>query len=233
MRRETLDRLRAARAASRPVALLTDLTSGDQDLYDPAVAPGAEPLAAELRATADQALRNDASATVATQVGGPIFVHVFNPPLRLIVIGAVHIAQVLVPMARLAGYAVTVIDPRRAFATDARFPEVEVSREWPHLALERLAPDPRTAVVTLSHDPKLDDRALPIALRSPAFYVGALGSRRTHGLRVERLREAGLDDTQIGRIWAPVGLDIGSKSPAEISISILAQMTEVLRRPKA
>ena len=151
----------------------------------------------------------------------------------MIVVGAVHIAQSLVPMAALAGYDVTVVDPRRAFATDARFPGVTLSTDWPDDALTALDPDRRTAVVTLTHDPKLDDPALAVALRSTAFYIGALGSRRTHARRVERLREAGFNDKDIARIHAPIGLDIGAVSPAEISISILGQITEVLHTPAA
>jgi xanthine dehydrogenase accessory factor len=145
----------------------------------------------------------------------------------------VHIAQSLVPMAAIAGYAVTVVDPRGAFATDARFPGVTLATDWPDDALTALDPDRRTAIVTLTHDPKLDDPALHVALRSPAFYIGALGSRRTHARRVERLREAGFNDKEIGRIHAPIGLDIGAVSPAEISISILGQITEILHTPLA
>jgi xanthine dehydrogenase accessory factor len=161
---------------------------------------------------------------------GPAFLQVFNPPLRMAIIGAVHIAQSLAPMAALAGYAVTVIDPRRAFASDSRFPDVALVNDWPDEALAALAPDRRTAVVTLTHDPKIDDPGLDAALRSEAFYIAALGSRRTHAGRVARLKELGHDAAAIGRIHGPAGLDIGAVSPAEIAISVLGQMTAVLRR---
>jgi xanthine dehydrogenase accessory factor len=136
-------------------------------------------------------------------------------------------------MAAIAGYAVIVVDPRGAFATELRFPGVTLNTDWPDEALTALDPDRRTAIVTLTHDPKLDDPALHVALRSDAFYIGALGSRRTHARRVDRLREAGFNDKEIGRIHAPIGLDIGAVSPAEISISILAEITEVLHMPMA
>ena len=154
----------------------------------------------------------------------------FNPPLRLIVVGAVHIAQALVPMASLTGYDVTVVDPRRAFASDARFPGVAVRQDWPDEALEELRPDARAAVITLTHDPKLDDPALDVALRSDAFYIAALGSKRTHAARLERLAGLGHDAATLGRIFGPAGLPIGAVSPAEIALSIMAEMTQVLRR---
>jgi xanthine dehydrogenase accessory factor len=144
------------------------------------------------------------------------------------VVGAVHIAQALAPMAVLAGYDVTVIDPRRAFATDARFPMVKLSTDWPDEALGALRPDRRMAVVTLTHDPKLDDPALEVALRSEAFYIGALGSARTHGKRLARFKELGFGDDQLARIHGPIGLRLGGRSPAEIAISIMAQVTQVL-----
>ena len=157
------------------------------------------------------------------------FLHAFNPPLRLVVVGAVHIAQALVPMAAGLGYGVTVADPRRAFASDARFPGVAVSQAWPDEALDELRPDGRTAVVTLTHDPKLDDPALDRALRSPAFYVGALGSRRTHAARLDRLRALGHDEAALARIRGPVGLDIGAVTAPEIALSVLAQIVAVRR----
>ena len=233
MKDAVLARLNAARAAKRPAALATDLATGaqalfvddeslgDESLGDPGLRGGC---AAEVRA----ALARDASATVET-AAGPVFIQVFNPPLRLIVVGAVHITQPLARMALLAGYAVTVIDPRQAFAEAARFPGVALARDWPDEALRGLAPDRRTAVVTLTHDPKLDDPALDVALRSPAFYIGALGSRRTHGKRRARLAELGHDATAIARIHGPVGLDIGARSPAEIALSIMAEITAVRR----
>jgi xanthine dehydrogenase accessory factor len=155
---------------------------------------------------------------------------VFSPPRRCFVVGAVHIAQPLVQMLTLADYAAIVVDPRESFATAARFPGVELTTEWPDEALERLQPDHRSAVVTLTHDPKLDDPALAVALRSEAFYIGALGSRRTHAKRCARLAELGFGEAEMARIHGPIGLSIGAVSPAEIAVSILGQMTEVMRR---
>ena len=176
------------------------------------------------------ATRPAARPVVAAETSrGRAFLQVFNPPLRLIVIGAVHIAQALAPMASLAGYQVTVVDPRRAFATDSRFPDVAMTQDWPDEAMEALAPDRRTAVVALTHDPKLDDPGLDVALRSEAFYIAALGSRRTHAGRLERLRELGHDAATLARIHGPAGLDIGAVSPAEIAVSVMAEMTRALR----
>jgi xanthine dehydrogenase accessory factor len=158
------------------------------------------------------------------------FVALFNPPLRMLIIGAVHIAQALVPMARLAGYDPVIIDPREAFATEDRFPGTTISHDWPDEALSAHGLDARTAVVTLTHDPKLDDPAILTALNSDAFYLGCLGSTRTHAKRLDRLRDTGLDEATMARIHAPVGLDIGARSPAEIAVSVLAQVTKVLRQ---
>ncbi len=163
---------------------------------------------------------------------GKTFVSVHNPPLRMAVVGAVHIAQFLVPMARMAGYDPFLVDPREAFASETRFPDTTISHDWPDEALEGWGIDARTAVVTLTHDPKIDDPAIRVALGSDCFYLGCLGSTRTHGKRVDRLREAGFGEEDIARIHAPVGLDIGAKSPAEIAVSVLAQVTEVLRGRK-
>jgi xanthine dehydrogenase accessory factor len=160
------------------------------------------------------------------------FLGVHNPPLRLAIVGAVHIAQALAPMAALAGYDVTIVDPREAFATAARFPGATLLHDWPDAALEAYGLDARTAVVTLTHDPKLDDPAIRAALAAPVFYLGCLGSTRTHAKRVARLEEAGFTPAQIAHIHAPIGADIGAKSPAEIAVSILAQVTERLRRPQ-
>lgn len=157
------------------------------------------------------------------------FVHIHNPPLRMIVVGAVHIAQSLVSMARMAGYDVMLVDPREAFASAERFPETVISHDWPDEALRDFGLDARTAVVTLTHDPKLDDPAIVTALGADVFYLGCLGSQRTHAKRVTRLTDAGLTPEQIARIHAPVGLNIGSKTPAEIAVSIMAQVTDVLR----
>jgi len=163
---------------------------------------------------------------------GERFVAIHNPPLRMAVVGAVHIAQPLVAMARLAGFDPVLIDPREAFASETRFPGEVLVHDWPDEALEAFAPDHRCAVVTLSHDPKIDDPALTVALRSDAFYIGALGSTRTHAKRVERLTQAGFTPDDIARIHAPVGLDIGGKSPSEIAVSIMAQIILQLRGPK-
>ena len=161
---------------------------------------------------------------------GDVFVGIHNPPLRLVLVGAVHIAQALVPMARIAGYDPFVVDPREAFGSRARFPGETIVSDWPDEALEAIGVDSRTAVVLLTHDPKLDDPALHIALNSNCFYIGALGSTRTHARRVERLKDAGFSAEQIDRIKGPVGLDIGASGPPEIAASILAQMIQTLRR---
>ena len=232
MKRRTIEAILAARDAKRPAALVTNFESGLQSIVYPDEITGDLDLAEESVAAARGALGHDRSGRI-EDGGAALFVQVFNPPARLIVVGAVHIAQPLAPMAALAGYAVTVVDPRGAFATDRRFPGVSLTDDWPDQALAALAPDRRTAVVTLTHDPKLDDPALTAALRSEAFYIGALGSRRTHAARLERLREAGFDDTELARIHGPVGLSIGAKSPAEIAVSILAQITEVAHRAEA
>ncbi len=160
------------------------------------------------------------------------FLAVHNPPLRMAIIGAAHIAQPLSRMAAMTGFDVTIIDPRDSFSSAARFPDMALSREWPDAALTAFAPDTRSAVVCLSHDPKIDDPGLHVALRSQAFYVGALGSRRTGAKRAERLAGAGFSEAQIGRIDAPVGLDIGAKSPAEIAVAVMARVVEALRRPE-
>jgi xanthine dehydrogenase accessory factor len=220
---ELLQRLMAARAATTPLALLTRLPDGAQALVPGDAVP--EALAAE----AEAAIRADAARNVT--IGNETwFIAPENPPLRLLIVGAVHIAQALVPMAAAIGYAVTVIDPRRAFATEERMgAQVTISGDWPDEAMAALKPDARTAVVTLTHDPKLDDPALEVALRSPAFYVGSLGSRKTHAKRVARLSEAGLTEAEIARIAAPVGLDIGAVTAGEIAVSILAQIVAARR----
>ncbi len=218
--------LRQARDAKRPVVLATELSSGQQLLLDQDSLRLAGDLALNetLAAGAMQALAQDRSAFDGNT---GVFLQVFNPPLRLIVVGAVHIAQALVPMAQVLGYAVTVIDPRRAWASAERFPGVSLTHDWPDEALAALQPDRRTAIVALTHDPKLDDPALTLALRSAAFYVGALGSRKTHEKRRQRLAEAGVGDAAFARIDGPIGLAIGAKSPAEIALSILGKITQV------
>ena len=228
MHRTNLDRLIEARDAKRAVALLRWLDRGTEALMLDGEVVGGTPQPAAVRDAVSAAHRRDKSTTIETD-DGPLFIQIFNPPLRLIVVGAVHIAQALVPMASMTGYDVTVIDPRRAFASDARFPGVAVRLDWPDEALEELEPDARTAVVTLTHDPKLDDPALDLALRSEAFYLAALGSRRTHAARLERLAVLGHDQAVLGRIHGPAGLPLGAVSPAEIALAIMAEMTQVLR----
>lgn len=217
-----LARLQAARAEGRPVVVATDLAGGNQLLLPDDAAPDglAEPAA--------KALRDDRNGTV-DAAGKTWFLHAYNPPLRLVVVGAVHIAQALVPMAAGLGYAVMVTDPRRAFASDERFPGVVISTDWPDEALDAWKPDSRTAIVTLTHDPKLDDPALDRALKSQAFYVGALGSRKTHAARLERLRALGHGEDALSRIRGPVGLNIGAVTAGEIALSILGQIVAVRR----
>ncbi len=227
MRPDTLKSLLAARAEKQQVALVSNLESGAQTLVFRDRTEGELALDDDAIAAARDALRDDKSGRLRTGEA-PLFVQVFNPPKRMIIVGAVHIAQPLVTLAQTAGYEVVIVDPRGAFATRDRFPGVTLSEDWPDDALNALAIDNRTAVVTLTHDPKLDDPALHAALRSEAFYVGSLGSKRTHAGRVERLTEAGYTEAEIGRIHAPVGLAINAKSPAEIAISIMAQITQVL-----
>jgi xanthine dehydrogenase accessory factor len=161
-----------------------------------------------------------------------LFARTYVPSPRLLIVGAVHIAQALAPMAAAAGFEVIVIDPRGAFASAERFPGVQLSDEWPDEALARLGLDAATALVALSHDPKLDDPALELALPSALFYIGALGSRRTHEKRLERLCAAGLGDLT-GRIHSPIGLDLGGRAPAEIAVSILAEVIRVRYRGAA
>ena len=230
MRRETLHAVLAARQAKRPAVLVSDLDSGDQRLFH-ADAPEESGLETTVRAACIEALRADRSRRLANEDGNALFLQVFNPPLQMVIVGAVHITQALAPMAALLGYEVTVVDPRRAFATDERFPGVAVDTEWPDDALRRISPDRRTAIVTLTHDPKLDDPALEVALSSDAFYIGSLGSRRTHAARLERLRARGFDEPALARIHGPIGLAIGAKSPAEIANAVTAEITARLREP--
>ncbi len=219
---ETLAALEQAKRAKRPVVLATSLPGGEQMLLPSPDAP------AELNEAAALKLADDESGTV--KIGNQDwFLHAHNPPLRLIVVGAVHIAQALVPFAAACGFAVTVVDPRRAFASDERFPHVTVSTDWPDEAMDALKPDVRTAVVTLTHDPKLDDPALDRALKSPAFYIGSLGSRRTHGRRLDRLRELGHSDEVMKRIRGPVGLNIEAVTAPEIALSIIAELVAARR----
>lgn len=228
MRPELLAQLLAAVEAKQTVVLCTDLASGQARLVRPYVAEaGVDPAlreACRAAADADRSQKWD-------HPGGTTFLRVFHPPVRLVIVGAVHIAQSLGRMALLAGYDVLVVDPRRAFATEQRFLGIPLSTEWPDEALKRLGVDRRTAVVTMTHDPKIDDPALAAALRSEAFYVGALGSRKTQEARRERLRRQGFAEAEVGRICGPVGLPIGAVSPGEMAISILSQLVEKLRKP--
>lgn len=214
---EHLARLQKARASLTPVALLTRLSDGTQFLFPEDAVPGA------LAEAAEKVLFDDKAANV-TLDGEAWFLQPHNPPLRMIVVGAVHVAQTLAPMAAECGFAVTIVDPRRAFASEERFSNVTLNHEWPDEAMEALAPDTRTAVITLTHDPKLDDPALDVALKSKAFYIGALGSKRTHAKRVDRLKALGHGDNAIARIAAPIGLDIGAITAPEIALSILGQV---------
>jgi xanthine dehydrogenase accessory factor len=210
-----LEALVAARAQATPVAYVTDLETGGGALAVPEDYP--------------DRFRLDRSGV---EADGRTFVAVHNPPLRMIIVGAVHIAQPLVKMARACGYAPVLIDPRGAFGSEARFPGETILEDWPDEALTALKPDARTAVVTLTHDPKLDDPAIMAVLRSDVFYLGCLGSTRTHAKRVARLVEAGFSEQEIGRIHAPVGLDIGGRQPAEIAVSIMAEVISSLRQAK-
>lgn len=208
-----LEELVAARAARRAVGYVVDLGDWSRKLVE----PGQDE-------AVDARLRGDKAGVEAGR-----FILPCNPPLRLIVVGAVHVAQPLVAMARLAGYDPVLVDPRQSFATASRFPGEVILEGWPDEALRGLGLDGRTAVVTLTHDPKLDDPAIMVALRSRCFYLGCLGSRKTHAARLERLIAAGFSEGEIGRIHAPVGLAIGAQGPGEIAVSIMAQITAVLR----
>lgn len=227
MERRILDQLNAAREQGRQVVLATDLGSGDTKLIEPGPDTDYDFGGSNIEAEIQQALAGNRSGVIEGP-SGEIFLNVFNPPLRLVIVGAVHIAQALIPMASAMNYDVTVIDPRGAFSDAQRFAGLHVSPDWPDEALEKMALDARTAVVTLTHDPKLDDAALAVALKSDAFYIGSLGSRKTHAARLERLKRLDFDEESLARIHGPVGLNIGARSAAEIAISIMAQMTQVL-----
>jgi xanthine dehydrogenase accessory factor len=231
MKSQYLDAVLAANADGRSVALATDLKSGAQLFLDGAEREGNLELDEMSLGAMHEALRADRNISLDT-ADGRVFVQVFSPPRRCFVIGAVHIAQPLVPMLQACDYKPIVIDPRGAWATEARFPGVELSSEWPDEALERMKPDRASAVVALTHDPKIDDPGLTVALRSDAFYIGALGSRRTHAKRLERLAAAGFGENELSRIHGPIGLNIGGVSQAEVAVSIVAEMTQILRRGK-
>lgn len=221
MRLDLLAALNAERAARRAAVVVTELATGAQRLATAATL-ATDPLGAEI-AAALAARRSGKAAE------GSVFLAVDVPPPRMLVIGAVHISQALAPMARLAGYDLTILDPRTAFATPERFPDVPVIAEWPDEALPAYMLDPFTALVALTHDPKIDEPAIAAALRAECFYVGALGSRRTHAKRVERLAAAGLSQQALARIHAPIGMDIGASSPAEIAVAVLAEVIRALR----
>jgi len=223
-----LDRLLDRCRHNDVVAVATHLESGRQALWDGNVAHGDLDLDEALCASLSELLARGESRVVETP-GGAVFAEIWSPPAHLVIVGAAHIAQVLTTMAVLSGYRVSIVDPRSSFASRERFVQAEVINTWPDEALAALKVNSRTAVVALSHDPKIDDPALRFAVRSPAFYVGALGSRRTHAKRVERLAAAGFGAREIARIHAPVGLDIGALTQGEIAVSILAQMTATLR----
>ncbi len=225
MQLSTLAQLNAERAARRPVVLVTDVATGEQRLVKAADIP-ADPLRNELSAH----LRMGKSGMV--EAGEKrLFLNVYAPTARLVIIGAVHISQALAPIAKSLGYDVTVVDPRTAFASPERFPDVPLIAEWPDVALPPLNIDHYTAFVALTHDPKIDDPALLHAFARDCFYIGALGSRKTHAKRGERLRAQGASEADIARIHAPIGLAIGAVSPSEIAVSIMAEITATLRLP--
>jgi xanthine dehydrogenase accessory factor len=229
MKAQTVAALQEARTNRRAVVLASRLSDAAETLVYPDKVEGALAGDQAVVAAARRALGIGRSETV--ELGGQrIFLNVYVPPPRLIIVGAVHIAQSLAPIASMMDFDVTVVDPRRAFATDSRFPGVKVMQEWADEAFEKIGLDASTAVVTLTHDPKLDDPALEAALKSGVFYIGALGSKRTHARRKERLAEAGITDEQFARVHGPVGLNIGARSPAEIAVSILGQIVEVRAR---
>lgn len=228
--RKVLDAVAAACAARRGIVVLTPLEGGRE--ASTSSSDEAAGLAAELGAAVARALATDQAPIVDT-ASGPIFVRAFNPSLELVIVGAVHIAEPLARIAAVLGYAVTIIDPREAFARPERWPAVRVAVDYPDEVLAGMTISHRTAIVALTHDPKIDDPALEAALRSPAFYVGALGSGKTHAARLRRLSERGFGSDSLARIHGPIGLEIGARSPGEIAVAIAAQMTEVLRHAGA
>jgi len=224
MRLDLLKTLNAERAARRATVLVTDIESAEQRLVKGADI-ATDPLAEHL----DAALRMGKSRSI-EEAGKSYFLTVQAPPVRIICIGAVHISQALAPMARLTDFDVTIIDPRTAFATPERFPNVRLLADWPQEVLGEVALDRYTAVCLLTHDPKIDDPALSAALKAECFYIGALGSRKTHAKRLERMKAEGFGDEALARIHAPIGLDIGSVSPAEIAVSVLGEIIMALRK---
>jgi xanthine dehydrogenase accessory factor len=223
MKLDILTALNAERAARRAAIVVTNVASGEQRLVKAADITK-DPLKVELAGH----LRRGKSGMVES-AEGRLFLTVYVPAPQLVITGAVHISQALAPIGRLLGYDVTIVDPRTAFASIERFPDVKVIAEWPDQALPPLHIDHYTAFVALTHDPKIDDPALVHALACDCFYIGALGSKKTHARRVERLKQQGVSDADIARIRAPIGLEIGAVSPAEIAVAIMAQITERLR----
>jgi xanthine dehydrogenase accessory factor len=221
---EILKTLNEERAARRAAVVVTDIMTGEQRLVKAADA-AKDPIAALI----DKHLRSGKSG-MEELATGKVFLTAHVPSARLVITGAVHISQTLAPLGQMLGYDVTIVDPRTAFASIERFPDVKVLAEWPDVALPPLGIDRYTAFVALTHDPKIDDPALLHALSRDCFYIGALGSRKTHSKRVARLKESGLSDNDIARIHAPIGLDIGAISPAEIAVSIMAEITARLRQ---
>ena len=226
MKQETLAELNAERQARRPVLVVTDMADGSQRLVKHKDF-ASDPLRDEL----EKHLRMGKSGAVEVD-GKKLFITVHAPTARLVITGAVHISQALAPMARMLDYDVTVVDPRTAFASPERFPDVPLIAEWPDTALPPLNVDHYTAFVALTHDPKIDDPALAHALERDCFYIGALGSRKTHAKRLERLKQLGFGDNVLSRIHAPIGLNIGAVSPAEIAVAIIGEITQQLRGPK-
>jgi xanthine dehydrogenase accessory factor len=223
MKAEIFEEIMNARAQRKAVALVTALDAGEQRVVSRDHA--ADDILAQVL---DEAFRFDRSG-VHKIPEGEFFVHIYNPPLRLIIIGAVHIAQAVIPIAKAAGYDIVVIDPRGAFATGERFPDIALHAEWPDEILPELGLDHRSAMLALTHDPKIDDPSLQLALKSKIFYIGALGSKKTQGARKERLMKAGFSEKEIARIHGPIGIDIGAQGAPEIAIAIMAQLTRVLR----
>jgi xanthine dehydrogenase accessory factor len=224
MKLEILKALNAERAARRAAVVVTDVTTGEQRLVK-AAELGRDPL----KEVIEKHIRRGKSGVVETPAG-KLFLTVHVPPAQLVITGAVHISQALAPMAHLVGYDVTIVDPRTAFASIERFPDVKVIAEWPDVALPPLGIDRYTAFVALTHDPKIDDPALTYALARHCFYIGALGSKKTHARRIERLKAQGLSDGALARIHAPIGLEIGAVSPAEIAVAIMGEITAELRQ---
>jgi xanthine dehydrogenase accessory factor len=220
-----LSALNGERVARRAAIVVTDVATGTQRLVK-----GADAVGDPLKDLLEKHLRTGKSGMAETPQGR-VFLTVHVPPPRLVITGAVHISQALAPMARLAGYDVTIVDPRTAFASAERFPDVKVIADWPDAALPLLAIDHYTAFVALTHDPKIDDPALTHALARDCFYIGALGSKKTHARRIERLKAQGIADQALARIHSPIGLDIGAVSPAEIAIAIIGEITARLRLP--